>query len=86
MLKLHIPLNTETESQLRAEALASGVDVATFVIQAVQEKLAATSDLAGASGANSPDDWLRQFGAWADDHPQSPQLNTARESIYSDGD
>lgn len=80
-MTLSIPLTPETEARLRERASASGKDIATYVLEAVEEKL----------GSDSPpkenathEEWSARFHAWAESFPRRPGVaDDSRESIYA---
>lgn len=82
-MTLELQLPSETEAKIREHAAASGQDVATFVLQAVVEKLAdADSRRSGPSQSNK--DWAEQLRAIIDLHPVVTHfVDDSRESIYA---
>lgn len=80
-MTLSITVPDKTEARLRELAQAAGTDVATFVRDAIEEKIAATSAPAPTPSAS---DWSRQWRAWAASHPAAPNpVDDSRESIYA---
>ena len=83
-MELDLPLDENVKSRLQARARHDGVDVATFVALAVQEKLAAKAEDAPRAPIIAAGQLQQAFIDWADSHPQVPRLDTNRDSIYPD--
>ena len=87
-MTLNLSLSAESEARLRQRAAAAGKDVSTFVREAVEEKLAATT-VAGGATAGSPTqgsaEWFARFNEWVSSHPPRPFLaDDSRDAIYGD--
>jgi hypothetical protein len=78
-ITISIPPNTQRE--LEQQALAAGTDVTSFVLGAVQEKLAEKN---GDADTQRPyDEWSRDFHAWvAGQRSRNPGFDDSRDSIY----
>jgi hypothetical protein len=80
-MTLNISLTPEAEAKLRRQAAAAGKDVAAFVLDAVQEKLASVSP---SNESATHDEWSARFHAWAESFPaRSGLADDSRESIYA---
>jgi hypothetical protein len=81
-----IELSPEREAALQAKAQARGVTVQQLMLDLV-DQLAPPASIAHLQKSN-PQEWFRQFRAWADSHdPNLPVLSDeamSRESIYPD--
>ena len=79
-----VPLTSDEEAALVAQAKAQGVSVDALLRQAV---LRIISGSAGADSQTfSADQWEREFDAWLDSLPDMPLLSDeaiSRESIYT---
>ena len=84
-MMLDLPLSPELEARLRERAAASGQDPAAFVLEAVRQKLAASSgDGQGSPSELSLDEWLGRFDAWVRSHPPLGfEVDDSREGIYA---
>ncbi len=79
-MTVHISLPPDMEAKLRQRALDVGKDVPTLVREAVEEKLAATSEVMPISNQ-----WEQDFNAWIASHkPVKHWVDDSRDSIYSD--
>jgi hypothetical protein len=79
-MSITLPLSPEAAAELQRRAAAEGIDVTTFVLSAVQEKL---SDENVAPVSLSYDQWLIEFQRWVSSHPsRNPRVDDSRESIY----
>jgi len=78
---IHLSLPPETEADLRERAAAVGKDLASFVREAVEEKLAAAeSGRSTLSTEQRVGEWLR----WTASHrPLGYVVDDSRESIYA---
>ena len=75
-MELHIPLPPETEARLRQRAAAAGKDPASFVLEVVEEELAAEE-----LSPNSQR--ITELREWAAGHASLPfEAEDGRESIY----
>lgn len=84
---VQIPLSDNAEAQLRAQASAAGKDIAGFVLEAVEEKLAVLDDSTDTNGHTqlSSADWITRMRRWAASHRVLPhEADDSRESIYAD--
>jgi hypothetical protein len=81
-----IELSDEKAAALRAQAEAHGLTVERWLEQ-IAEQHAQPVSIAHLQKTN-PEEWARQFRAWADSHdPNTPVLSDeamSRESIYPD--
>lgn len=83
-LELHIP--AEVEAELRRQAEARGEDLASFVLNAVQERLASAAETPG-NRVLEDEAWEREFAAWLAGHkPAGHFVDDSRESIYGGRD
>jgi hypothetical protein len=79
-LELHLPDHVEAE--LRRQAQARGEDVESFVLGAVQERLAGKTETQP-SCVLEGDAWEAEFAAWLASHkPTGRFVDDSRESIY----
>jgi hypothetical protein len=80
-MTITITLPLETEERLRAQAKATGQDITVLVIDALNEKLGASSD---ASASIVPyEQWRADFGTWIASHAsRNPSFDDNRETIY----
>jgi hypothetical protein len=78
-----ISFRPDTEAKLREQAVATGKDVPTLVVEAVEEKFA------GGNGIKPPaevpyEQWVVEFDAWVASHkPVGHFVDDSRESIYA---
>ena len=81
-----LALSPEREAALKARARARGLSVEEWLLELAEESVS-TSSIAHLQKTN-PQEWARQFRAWADSHdPSMPILSDedmSRESIYPD--
>lgn len=85
-MTIHINLPPETEAELRERAAAVGKDLASFVREAVEEKLAEPGEGAEGTGRASltADQWIAELRAWAASHRRLNHfVDDSRESIYA---
>ncbi|RJP42118.1 MAG: hypothetical protein C4547_00715 [Phycisphaerales bacterium] len=81
-MTLQIPLSPEAEVRLREQATAAGKDLATFVLEVVEERVAGTNGLN--TPALSPQQWSREWHEWAASHRRLDRaVDDSRESIYA---
>jgi|GEM_PF-5012688 len=80
----------EDEAAFKAQAHAAGVSAEDLARRALEREIFATPEensIAGLQRAD-PEEWGRQFRAWAQSHPHNTPLlspeATSRESIYPD--
>lgn len=85
MMVLQISISSETEARLRRQASATGKDLASLVVEAVEEKLAASDTTSEDNhSALSADQWLTEFRQWVASHSPLPyEADDSRESIYA---
>ena len=82
-MTLNVPLSPETAAKLHACAAAAGKDVADFVREVVEAKLAAL-EASGNGGGMSAEQWSKEWHAWAASHPQLDTIaDDDRGSIYA---
>lgn len=82
-LNLRIP--PETEARLQDQAAAMGTDPASFVLQALEEKLAGANGGAAATPAARQQAWERFVAGmteWTQTLPTGRRLDDSREAIY----
>jgi hypothetical protein len=81
---LHLP--PEKEAAFEAQARARGLSLEQWMLELAEQSVQPAS-VAHLQRTN-PQEWARQFGAWADSHdPGIPVLSDeamSRESIYPD--
>lgn len=90
ILILELPDNTE--AVLKARAQAEGVSAEDFAVQALHRVLKEQGGTPTPSIAQlqttDPDEWARQFHAWAEGHDRTTPLLSdeaiSRENIYPD--
>jgi hypothetical protein len=81
-MTLELSISREQEAVLMHQATALGMDVAEFVMDAVQEKIAAALHN---DPTLSPQEWRAKLEAIGKRHsPTGRPLDDSRESIYSD--
>jgi hypothetical protein len=85
-MTVHIEIPPDREAALRARARARGLTVEQWLLE-VAEQYAPSGPIANLQRTD-PQEWARQFRAWADSHdPNLPVLSDeamSRESIYPD--
>jgi hypothetical protein len=84
-MTLNLQLSPDAEAKLREQAAAAGQDVQTFVLEAVEDRLAAEQQDSDSSARRSGDHraWLEKLRAWTALHPVvSHFVDDSRESIY----
>jgi hypothetical protein len=81
-----LELSPEREAALKARARARGLSVEQWLLE-LAETFVSPSSIVHLQKTN-PQEWARQFRAWADSHdPSTPILSDedmSRESIYPD--
>jgi hypothetical protein len=84
-----IILPPEVEAKLRERVAAAGTDVATFVRQAVEEKLAVPTpvpEVAASAGTEGWDakfhDWMQDVASRAKTYPAGFVVDDSRETLY----
>ena len=83
---INIPLSAEKEAKLRQRASAAGKDVVEYVLQVVEEDLAATEPAPAieAAAPGKADPWVAEFRAWVASHPRLDYVaDDSRDSIYA---
>jgi uncharacterized protein (DUF1778 family) len=79
-MTLQIALTPETEALLRQQAEAAGTDIASFALQALEEKLAIERE---ERTKLSPAQRAKEFLTWVDSHrPVGHFVDDSRDSIY----
>jgi uncharacterized protein (DUF1778 family) len=82
-MTLELNLTAETVAKINEHAAATGQDVASFVAQAVAEKLADV-DLSQTAPSSNGADWEQQLRACIDLHPAVTHIvDDRRASIYA---
>lgn len=83
-MSVTIPFAPEIEQRLRERAAAAGQDVDTFVREAVEEKLGATSAVAASPQQRRAafEAWMREVAGRAAIYPPGYVADDSRESIY----
>ena len=79
-----VPLSTEEEAALLAQAKAQGVSVDSLLRQAVLRIISAAPQ--GDPEQVSPQQWEKEFGEWLDSLPSLSALSDeaiSRENIYT---
>lgn len=82
-MTVRIDMSPEAEADLRKKAAAAGLDLNTFVLQALEEKLAALDE--AEDNLNLPaDQWIARLRRWAAGHRPLPyEADDSREGIYA---
>ena len=82
-MNLNLRLSAPLEAALKNHAAAAGQDVETFVLKAVEEKLADQNGLQN-HPQGSEGDFAAWLEAWINRHPTvSHSVDDSRESIYA---
>ncbi len=84
-MTLQIPLSPEVEAKLHERAAAAGKDPVSFVLQVVEEELAADETLPASDRdvRLSAQQRISELRAWAAGHAKLPhEADDSRESIY----
>ncbi|MGO9259620.1 MAG: hypothetical protein ACLQU1_25405 [Bryobacteraceae bacterium] len=85
-MTLTLELSPEREAALKAQAQARGMSVEEWLLQ-LADQLAPPASIAHLQKTN-PQEWMRQFRAWAESHDRTTPLLSdeavSRESIYPD--
>ena len=87
-MTLTLSLPTETETKLRERAAAARTDVAAFVVEAIEQKLAAPltdHDRTAPMPLDEFDRWLDELSAGSERLPSLP-TDFSRADIYQDHD
>jgi hypothetical protein len=80
-MSITLPLTPEATAELERRAAAAGIDIASFVLSAVQEKLAEEDVAPGEN--RSYDEWSSDFHRWVASHrSRNPHFDDSRDSIY----
>lgn len=80
-MSLTLPLTPHAAAELERCAAAAGVDPTTFVLHALQEKLAEREE--AHADQLSDEQWQSEFRHWLASHrSRNPRLDDSRESIY----
>jgi len=85
-MTLHVPLTEESESRLREFAAATGKDVSSLVVEAIEEKLSILEEEASdrTRRPRTAEQWIAELRAWAASHPRLEYVaDDSRESIYA---
>ena len=85
-MTLQIPLSPETEAKLLERAASEGKDPATFVVEAIQQKL----DGSNGSGTRPTledrtaawDRFVTHMRQWTQNLPPGHRIDDSRETIY----
>ncbi len=81
---LNIPLSPDKEAKLRERAAAAGKDVTEYVLQVVEDDLAATEPVAAPDSPEKREQWQKDLDAWAEGHPRLDSIaDDSRDSIYA---
>lgn len=79
-MTLQITLSPEVEASLREQAEAAGTDIATFALQALEEKLEAERERQPKLTAEQR---AKEWRAWVKSHqPAGHFVDDSRDSIY----
>lgn len=84
-MTLNIPISAEIEARLRAQATASGTDLTTFVLHALEEKLSNTNGgVAKTQDARLKgwENFVSAMNDWTKTLPSGRYLDDSRDSIY----
>jgi hypothetical protein len=54
VMTIQLPLTPETEARLRQQALAAGVDITSYILEALEEKLSEGSHATNGSSTSDP--------------------------------
>ena len=80
-MSITLPLTPEATAELQRRAAAAGTDVASYVLNAVREKLSEGEDVPDQQ--LSYDEWSGEFQKWLASHPsRNPNFDDSRDSIY----
>ncbi len=84
MMTLTIPLPIETAATLREQAAAAGQDVASFVLEAVEEKLFSLREVAADRASHTKEARIAEWLEWTASHRAlGYEVDDSRETIYS---
>lgn len=79
-MTITLSLTPEAQAELERRASDAGVDLSTFVIDAINDTLDSASP---AAGEMPYDQWQAEFRAWIGGHAsRNPQFDDSRDSIY----
>ena len=80
-MSITLPLTPEATAELQRRAAAEGIDVASYVLNAVREKLAEGDELPDQPLSYA--EWSGEFRKWLASHPsRNPHFDDSRDSIY----
>jgi plasmid stability protein len=86
-MTLQLNLSPETEAALKAQAEAMGMSAEDYAHEALRQMLV-TGKPVSLQDLLSPEEWVREFRAWAQSHDRTTPLLSAeairRENIYPD--
>ena len=80
-MNITLTLSSEKQAELQRRAAAAGTDLASYILDTVQETL---DERNGSSVEQAPyEEWSGDFRAWIAGHrSRNPQFDDRRESIY----
>lgn len=82
-MNISVPLSSEAEAKLREQAQAAGKDIATFVQETLEEKLAMESAAGNGQEDVPANQWIARLRHWAASHRALPyEADDSRASIY----
>ena len=84
-MTLNLPIPPETQAKLQERAAAMGTDPASYVLKALEEKLAGSNGGLAPSPDARREAWERFVGGmteWTSKLPAGRRLDDSREAIY----
>lgn len=83
-MSMLLPISSELEAKLRAQAAAAGLPAEALALAAIEERLGGTTDEVETVPLA---DWLNTFDAWVAGHiSRNPEFDDSRDAIYPDHD
>jgi hypothetical protein len=81
-MNITLPLPPDTQAELERRAANAGIDVPTFVLEAIKDTLDDQTE--SAAGELPYDQWHAEFRAWISSHvSRNPNFDDSRDSIYA---
>jgi hypothetical protein len=81
-MNITLPLSPEKQAELERRAAAAGIELPSFILDAVHEKLAERNG--SSPEALSYEQWRSEFRSWiAGQRSRNPHFDDSRQSVYN---